>query len=202
MAKVSFWLSIVFLSVGLMLFKTLDLSLIFAFLIYDIYLIITFVSILYISKELFIKAIALYLSIFWGINFITDCFMLDGFDIIALMGSLFIYPITAKKVILNRKAPLLSFKNDYIFHLNPDRWYQWLWLLVGKDLNAGKYYYNPEHKEYFRVVDEILEVKTVDYALIQREVISLGCDVSIAEVSYEEMRAKVGKKTNCIKEIY
>lgn len=202
MEKLSGLLGIIGVCLAVKMFEYFGFSEIQAFLLLEAYIIFTLFSICKLSKELFIKAICLYGGIFWSLVFILDCFLIDISLIITMLGALPLYILSAKKVINNKREIKLSFNECLIVHFKPFKWYHWLWLLVGKDLDAYRAFYEPKKDLYIKVINGKLVERKVSHELFAREIRALNADITVAKVTYEELQGKLGTKINCKKEIY
>ncbi len=202
MLKLSGLLGILLLCIGVNWFKFYGTDIIQVFIILQAYIIFTLFYLFKLSTELIVKALCLYIGIFWCISFITDLFLIDLSLILTIIGALFIYPISAKKLIKTECKPNLKFNTNYVLHIKPFKWYHWIWLLVGKDMDAYRTYYNSSKQVYIRMENGILIERKVDRETILREISALNADVSKAEVSYAELHNKLGTKINCKRKIY
>jgi len=200
--KLSGLLGILFVCLGAKIFEFYGTHVIQGFLITEAYIIFTFFSLCKLSKELFIKSICLYGGIFWSLIFVLDCFAIDISFIITMLGALPLYILSAKRVINNKRDIRLSFNKCLVVHLKPFKWYHWVWVLVGKDLDAYRAFYDPAQELYVRMEKGKLVVRKVSHDLFAREMRAMGSDVSPATITYEELREKLGTKINCKKEIY
>lgn len=200
MIKASFISGLLFLIIGSYLCKFYDI--IFMFLVYDLYFLMTVISLHLLSKELIVKAITLYLGWFLLLNFITDSLMIDKSLILSILFAVPLYILSAKKLLKSPVKPNLSFKHNYVIHCKPFRWYHWFWLLIGNGLDAYRTVYISDKQAYFRVENGVLTERKVNHETILREISAINADVSIAEVDYKELHNKVGDKFNCKKELY
>lgn len=202
MLKLSGLLGILFVCLGVEWFEYFGTDIIQGFLILQAYIIFTLFCTYKLSDNLLLKAISLYSGIFWILSFITDCFLIDCSLILTAIVALPLYILSAKNIVKSPITPMLDFKHNYIIENVPFKWYQWLWLLVGKNMSAYNWYYNSDKGLLMRIEDGILIERKVSHQLLLKELKATGADVSIAKVSYKSLQAKLGKKINCKKEIY
>ena len=202
MIKASLFFNVILLYLGSKLFRLFGEGLITPFVMLETYFFLSLFSFFLVSKDLFNKSISLYLSIFWLINAVTDFFFIDSYMIITLLGSIPLYVIIAKNIIKPPKTKIdMDFKQEaYIFHHLPSKWYHWIWVLFGNDLEARKTIYYPKKGVYFYNTSIGLKEHKCNNELAIK--LMSNCNVSIGQVSYKELHNKVGHKINCKKDIY
>jgi len=200
--KLSGLLGLLFVCLGAKLFEFYGTHEIQPFLILQAYIIFTLFSVYKLSDKLQLKAMCLYVGLVWCISFVTDFFLIDFSLLLTMLGALPLYILSAKRVINNKRDIRLSFNKCLVVHLKPFRWYHWVWILVGKDLDAYRAFYDPEQELYVRMEKGKLVVRKVSHDLFAREMRAMGSDVSPATITYEGLRKKLGTKINCKKEIY
>jgi len=148
------------------------------------------------------KAIAYFLGLFWLFSISLDILSIDILEFYLIPFALILYILSAKRIIKTPTLPNLNFNTNYIIHCKPFKARHWIWLLLGKDMDAFRWFYDSKREILMRMEGNVLVERRADHKTILKGISAVNGEVSSATVSYAELKKKLGTKINCKKEIY